>query len=384
MAICLIMTAIESKGQRRAINDDLITVDVRKSYSSKKELILQDFMDVEYIALETNNDFLNQGIVRDIGKENILVTNQFQNNDGDIFVYDRTGKAKRKLNRKGQGPEEYLIIYGIVLDEDNGEMFVSDILNRKIFVYDLDGKYKRSFNQKDDSNAMPYLKIFNYDRDNLICYDDFNKELAFVLISKLDGSITKEIKIQLKERRYLRQISRNDVNDIAGPPGPTNLLKPYNGNWILSDFSSDTVYTFLPNYNLSPLFVRTPSIQSMNPEVMLIVRLFSDRYYFMETIKNEYNFDTRSGFARTFFMYDRFEKGFSGYSVYNGDYSSKKEIYMNTLSIVNHEIESCQKLEAFELVESYKKGILKGKLKEIASKLDEEDNPVIMLIKHKK
>lgn len=33
---------------------------------------------------------------------------------------------------------------------------------------------------------------------------------------------------------------------------------------------------------------------------------------------------------------------------------------------------------------SYKKGQLKGRLKEIAATLDEESNPVIMLIKHKK
>ena len=62
----------------------------------------------------------------------------------------------------------------------------------------------------------------------------------------------------------------------------------------------------------------------------------------------------------------------------------KKEIDLNKLIPVNHEIESRLLLESFQLVEDYKKGILKGKLKEIASKLDEEDNPVIMLIKHKK
>jgi hypothetical protein len=52
---------------------------------------------------------------------------------------------------------------------------------------------------------------------------------------------------------------------------------------------------------------------------------------------------------------------------------------------VNHEIESWYPLEAHQLVESYEKGELKdGKLKEIAATLDEESNPVIMLIKHKK
>ena len=37
-----------------------------------------------------------------------------------------------------------------------------------------------------------------------------------------------------------------------------------------------------------------------------------------------------------------------------------------------------------DLVKDYKRGRLKGKLKEIAEKLKEDDNPVIMLIKRKK
>jgi len=51
---------------------------------------------------------------------------------------------------------------------------------------------------------------------------------------------------------------------------------------------------------------------------------------------------------------------------------------------MNKEIAYSQKIEAYELIESTEKGELKdGKLKEIAAKLNEEDNPVIMLAKHK-
>jgi len=91
--------------------DDLITIDVSKSYP-KKELLLQDFMDVEYIPLETNDDFLNQGFVLAIGKNHIIVRNQIR--DGEIFVYDRSGKVIRKINRMGQGGEEYTNISGIL------------------------------------------------------------------------------------------------------------------------------------------------------------------------------------------------------------------------------------------------------------------------------
>ena len=379
-------------------NNDLIIVDVTKRYSPKKELILQDFMDVEYVQLEINDDFVNQGIVMDVGEEIIIVRNRV--NDGDIFVYDRHGKALRKINHKGQGPGEYASISTITLDEEKGEMFISDSQLRKILVYDLYGKFKRSFNQKEGISSRKegqrtineyifYTEIFDYDKDNLICYSRFRTEdIGFDIISKQDGSITKEIKIPVKDKNLLRQTLMYEVNgalrsESASPPQYSII--PCSGNWTLLEISSDTVYTLLLDYSSHPFIVRTPSVRSMNPEVILLLRLVSDRYYFMETIKNEYDFSTRSGFPQTFFMYDKQEKTFSGYIILNSDFLIKKEVYMIGFSPVNHKITACYPLEASQLVESYKKGELKdGKLKDIASKLDEEDNRVIMLIKHKK
>lgn len=344
-------------------------------------------MDVEYVALETNDDFINQGIVLDIGNEFVLVKNSNRINDGNIFVYDRTGKAIRKINRKGQSGEEYISLYTVTLDEENKEMFVNDILGKKIVVYDLYGNFKRSFKHKNGTDSQFYSDIFNYDRQHLICYDEYDKELPFVLISKQDGSITQEIKIPFKEKKFLSQIRKTGENNgravIGVGPSHYYSIFPFNDNWLLSELSSDTVYTFMPDYNLRPFIVRTPSIQSMNPEECLILRLFSDRYYFMESIKNVYDWNAQEGFPSKYFVYDTKELSFSGYTIYNGDFLAKKEIYMSMIKPINHEITSWNSLEAYQLVESYNKGELKGKLKEIASKLDEDSNPVIMLIKHK-
>ena len=41
----------------------LMTLDVKADYP-EKELILQDLMDVEYIALETTDDFITKGAVK--------------------------------------------------------------------------------------------------------------------------------------------------------------------------------------------------------------------------------------------------------------------------------------------------------------------------------
>ena len=65
-------------------------VDVSKDYP-KKELILQDLFDVEYIPLETTDEFVTLGWLQAIGKDVMIVRNMFAA-DGNIFM---TGKEKR-------------------------------------------------------------------------------------------------------------------------------------------------------------------------------------------------------------------------------------------------------------------------------------------------
>ena len=384
LAIILLFSAGCGRGRHGSESDDFITVDVTRSFP-KKELILQDFMDVEYIPLETGGEFYCQGIVRAIGKDIIIVTNSNQINDGDIFFFDRAGKGLRKINRKGNSSEEYTNILGITLDEDNGEMFVNNSSLRKILVYDLYGNFLRSFRHKEGTT---YFRIYNYDNEYLICHDIYaphqdpeNFRNSFFIISKQDGNI-KEVEIPF--RKKLSTLLVLEVEEGAFFGGPRNcLIIPFQNNWILTEPSSDTVYRCLPDYSLHPFIVRTPSVQTTNPEVFLFPTVLTDSYYFMQTVKKEYDFATQRGMPTRDLMYDRNEKSIYEHVVYNDDYSDKKTFSM-IRDIVNEEIAFYQTIEADHLVEYYEIGALKGKLKEIASELKEEDNPVIMLIKHKK
>ena len=376
----LVMT---SCGSDNTSTDGFITVDVTKSsYSPKKELVLQDFMDVEYIPLETNDEFINHGYVQAIGKKYIIVRNY--NNDGDIFVYDRNGKAIRKINRKGQGGEEYISCRSVTLDEENEELFINDFLARKITVYDLKGNFKRSFKQKQEGDTQFYLDIIDYDKDNLICYDECNADIPFLLVSKQDGSITKEIITPFKEKKLFHQVLRYEGGARGANPGLYSRIIPYNNNWILLEPSSDTIYTLMPDFSLRPFIAKTPPVHTLDPELFLILRLISDRYYFMESVKNVYDFRKEEGFPRTYFMYDTQEKDFFSYIIYNGDYSYKRELYMVMFTPINAKGELWATIDAFELCRDYEKGKLKGKLKDIAAKLGEDDNRVIMLVKPKK
>ena len=383
----IILLLVGCRGNRQVNESDgFITVDVTASYP-KKELLLQDFMDVEYIALETVDGFYCQGIVRDVGKDLVIVTNNNQVNDGDIFFFDRNGKGLRKINHKGQGAEEYTNILGITLDEDNNEIFVNTHMSSKIVVYDLHGKFKRIIRSTKEG-VNYYSKIFNYDKDNLICFDNFFpgqdeeiKRNSFYIVSKQDGSI-KELEISFKKKiSTIMMVQRGEYTLSNGPRNCQFI--PFKTDWIITEASSDTVYRYQPDGSMSPFIVRTPSVQSMEPIVFLFPGVLSGNYFFMQTTKMEYDFDSNRGFPRTDLIYDKQEKTIFRSTVYNGDYTNEKLVNMFQDG-VNAEIAFVQKIEAGNLVEDYEKGMLKGKLKEIAEKLDEEDNPVIMLVKHKK
>lgn len=359
--------------------DDLITIDVSATYP-KKELILQDFMDVEYIPLETTDEFITQGLVQDVGEKYLLVKNR--NNDGDIFLFDRkTGKGLRKINRQGQGAEEYTRINSIILDESNDEIFVKSLGN-KILVYDLFGKFKRCLDLGRDVSS-----IYDYDKHNLICYDmaDYHNKgkdrskAYHIIISKQDGSITREILIPYKTINT--PIVYDGDRFIANYSYQVRIS---DGKWILMDTSADTLYNYTPDGTLHPFIVRTPSAHTMEPEVFLYMGICTDRYCFLQTVKNVFNFEKGNGFYTDQLMYDKEKKAIYQVDVYNDDYAEKRTVGVTARSI-NREIEDVTSLNASQLVEINKKGLLKdGKLKEIVSKLDEESNPVLMIKKQKK
>ena len=365
-----------SCGNKEQSTNDIITVDVSANYP-QKELILQDFMDVEYIPLETTDEFITQGSVKAIGKNIIIVTNWI--NDGDIFIFDRSGKGIRKINHFGQSGEEYTQTNEIVLDEDNKEIFVMDYPARKIMVYDLHGEFKRTFKFADTGY---YSNTFNYDSDNLITHKGYSPEMeseesAHIIISKQDGSTTQTVEIP-----YQELVSPVLLIGEATIMPAFYLTTPYNDGWALTRTSTDTIYNYLSDGTISPIIKRTPSIHSMDPQVFLFPTVITPQYYFMQTLKKEFDLEKMRGFATTDLMYDKQENALYRYSVYNNDFTNKKHVPLSKPAL-NSKIAGHQLLEAHNLVEAYENDELKGKLKAIAAELDEEDNLVIMVIKHK-
>lgn len=384
---CVIVTLsmLMSCEYNEQVSKDFVVVDVTKSYP-KKELILQDFMDVEYVPLETTDEFLCQGFVLDITSDYIFAKNFRWN--GELFIYDRNGKAIKKIKKPGQGPGEYTFILTVVFDEENQELFISDI-GKKILVYDLDGNFKRSLKPEE---YMAYFNFENFNKDNLLCHNSLSqnngymRNESFLLVSKQDGKI-QPIEIPFKERISTSVTTVNSETGVTYGAGPDSDFPfiPYQDGWILMESSADTMYTFSAKKPfLTPFIARIPSIHTMDPKIFLFLSMATDRYYFMEVVKKEYDFNRNSGFPRTNLLYDKQKDKIFECEVYNGDYTIKKQVYTNWQPLTS-EVVTCHALPAHELVVAYKNGWLKeGRLKDIAATLDEDSNPVLMLVKPKK
>ena len=358
---------------------ELVTINVESDYP-EKELILQDFVDVEYVPLETNDEFINKGWVKAVGKNLLAIVNG--GTDGDIFLYNRTtGKGIRKINRKGQGGEEYTQITQIVLDEEQNEMFIVDYPRQKFMVYNLEGKFLRDFNF--DENSY-YTFVYPYDKAHLIVYKDCAhhgqpQKSCHAIISKQDGKTIREISLSYKELEDIRYTGMHEkYGEITAVPAHY-LTIPARKDWYLASISSDTIYRHLPNGDKHPYMVRTPSINSMDPEVFLFPKMMTEQYDFLVSIKKKMT--EHFSFPSENLIYDKQEKAVYTYTIQNTDFEgSDVAIWESSL---NPEVASYRILYAHDLVEAYEEGKLKGRLKEIASTLDEEDNPVIMLMKQK-
>ena len=78
---CALLIGVAGCESGRQPENELITVDVTQHYP-KKKLVLQDFLQVEYVPLEISDEFVNTGNVKDVTDNYIVITN---GREGDLM-----------------------------------------------------------------------------------------------------------------------------------------------------------------------------------------------------------------------------------------------------------------------------------------------------------
>ena len=116
LVVVLAVTGCRQAGAPEA----LPVIDLSKDYP-EKEFVAQDLFDVEYVPLETNDEFLVGGFVLAVSGH-YIVTVDPMHEVGSIILFDRrTGKGLLKMNQLGKGPEDYSCVDDVIPDDANDE-----------------------------------------------------------------------------------------------------------------------------------------------------------------------------------------------------------------------------------------------------------------------
>ena len=347
--------------------NEVWTFDMEKTYD-KKDLYIQDIADVEYIPLESNDSMLWLGSeITYIDMDNIIGVNP----RSGVMVHDRQGRALYSFNRKGNGPEEYNWLSFAQYDKECDEIYILSYSECKFYVYDIRGNFKRSFSTQ--CNTFNILERFFIMGDEIIGYC---RENTYMRLSKHTGEVLGKYTFGTSTNLGGSYYSNNmRVNNQV-----TTFVKDTKG-YILTAYSSDTIWLLMPEKTLVPIGVRTPSALSMELPIFLLPIKNTPRYYFTYTQKKT------DGYPEKMYMVDKKEKQiYSLESNFRNKEYDGQEVYFYGMFITQASLPAniaVQPISASYLIEAYEKEQLSGKLKEIASRLNDDDNPVLMIIKFK-
>ena len=361
-------------GCEQATETGMITIDVEKSYP-KKELSINDLWEVEYVALETDTTFLVAGGQPWHVGENKL--GFVDNRTGSLLFFDaKTGKKAFCINRKGAGPQEYKSVGALVMDEKAGEVFAWSIFDGTFQVYDEQGNYLRTLqmhNRRKDEYS--YITNFiNLDDANLLCSSNNMKGYAtHYLLNKKSGQTV--LIDSISNERYVSEyiFAQKDGVTYSTAPSLTPFIHTSEG-LMYADHSNDTLYRMTDKMTPSPFIVRTPRVKETEPNKILRFDNETDDWMFLSGIEMAYDFSKNEGLHQTNYGVEKASGGIYELKFIHPDYEGKE--YSPTALNARY-------YPADELLTALEEGKLKGKLKEIASTLDEEDNGVVMLLKRK-
>jgi len=126
--------------------DEFFVVDYESILNNQSLVSLSDLAgDIEYIPLETNDKCL----LRSTAKYHFTDEFIFVNNIEYILQFDRTGKFIKQIGKHGRGPGEIGLIRILSVLDEQQQLVVQTNWARKLYYFSYDGDFLKSVQVKD-------------------------------------------------------------------------------------------------------------------------------------------------------------------------------------------------------------------------------------------
>ena len=382
--LCLIIISIFTAGcsSNEQKKEDLPFIDVRKNYPVK-EIILTDIANLSYVHLNTVDDeYLYKGTISNVTKNSIVVYDEYSRS---ILFFSKNGNPKSRFNRFGQGSEEYLYVERIFYDEEKDDVYVGDTMSKSVLVYSSKGDFKRKINLPPKTSVY---SMVSFNDQSFYVYTGKTKTdltsysyVTFYQISKENGAVLDSLELPVNEVEVLFKSDQG----ITLEPFITRMMK-WADDVFLYNPENDTVFLYAQNKSLIPVLYQIPSVQDTEPMVYMSNCCEIGGYMFFDVV-NLY-FDLNSSLPKKpavkHYVLDKINKIFRQ-KIVLPDYKDKEFFIHSEIIYRNNVSNGCFfELDLYELKQAYRENKLSGKLKELVSTLNEdEDNNVFMLVEFK-
>jgi len=346
------------------------------------------FKDIEYIPLETKKECLIGNIYKLYTGTDFYLVHNF----GNILKFSSDGTFIAKIGKQGRGPREFQNAQSVSVNPENGNIFVLSAWENKIYIHSPDGKFIKTIPAP--SNTTNLICLDN----NILCYSrnqTGSVENSFDVID-YEGKFIKSFPNKYKYQ--MGKLQAGFMNEFF------NFFQ--NRQLYVKEFHSDTIFIFR-NLNFEPKIILNsggkrlpPQIRNINYEGESKTKFKPYLYDFNLSAAGNYLLNIinyKGEFYRIVAneMNDSRQVRFSNGKLMNDidggpdvDFSSNTDLACkaNENQIIRwiNAIELKQYIASNEFKNSTPKYPEKKKaLEKLANSLNENDNPVLMLVKLK-
>lgn len=364
-------------------DDSLPYVDLTKNYPLKK-IDLREVADIKYVQLETTDKSLVSYPLDIYLRDGKILFEEFKTQE--ILVFNEDGTFFTKISRQGGGPQEYRYILNSCMDFDNELVYIWDLtFPPKIKVYDYDGYMQREFTVS-DIPAPDAMYLFDENRLIVHCDPDPTRDESQIVGSYpyrfIDVHTGKTTPVDIE----IPDAVSNKISKRSGEHATTYSIPIYpmlrsNNEVVIFDYTYPIVY-LQQGSQLRPLIRKSECSRSDTKETMSVVRAITDRYilFYVATKLIDRDKCTVSIEKETELIYDRETKEVNEVEFINPD--TGKSVLLNWKGdMPRNTVVKTYHTEVLDLYNN--KGYLSGELKDIAERMDPEDNPVLAIITFK-
>lgn len=378
---------IEFLHEKDTTTGKLPVLDLQKKYP-QRFITLQDIADVEYIVLETHDDGLISGSHSTTITDSLIITmNPLTDN---VIFFKRDGTFSHSFNRKGNSGTEYSSLgYNLCINPYTQEVYVYDFLRRRIQVYTYEGEYKRTLKIGDD--GFSYGQIYYINSESLLAEDHKNVDFEtkeptnpkpYYKISINDG-VKSRLPITIAKRiRNALNTYDEETNQTIGTSVSIIPVSTINEELIISDFSLDTIYKYQDN-SLVPIARKENWMKDNGIPYIVAPDAMTDDFFLWHAIEKDFK---KPILPTKTYLQNRHTRKCIQVKLVDKNIIDKYFDFSHRMTASDHILPKNSVLQfysAYRLKELYESGKLTGELKEIASKLNDDDNPVLMLAKFK-